>query len=270
MYINNFTLKSSLLMLFFIISLALVPNRLNSNELNLLFNQANNFLQEGNYYDAIQIYKQLEEQSNDTNLFYNIGNCYAKINEEGYAVLYYKRALRIDSSNRKARTALDEIQNKIISATLAESSFTNRLLSSIYNWLNLNTLALILIILSLTLGIFIYTFLSHTIAISIFAKRFYLTLNIFLLGLFLILFIGKIYQYNNNLQAIIVKDNTIINKEEDGRVFATNKKLQAGLTLKFIASIEELKNGYSLLALPNGELVVIANDNFERVIKNNF
>lgn len=253
-----------------IIALFFLPVGINADEINLLFKQANNFFQEGNYYDAIKIYQELEEQSNDSNLYYNIGNCYSQINEQGYAVLYYKKALRVDSSNSKARRALGEIENSIISSTLAESSFTNRLLSSTYNWLSINKLALIVLFMFLTLGVSIFVFLSHKVAISIFAKRFYLTLNIFLLMLFIIIFFSKIFEYNTNQQAVVVKNNTRINKDEDGRIYSTNKRLQAGLTLKYISSLEDRKRGYSLLALPNGELVVISNDNFERVIKNNF
>jgi tetratricopeptide (TPR) repeat protein len=244
----------------------LLPFKLQANELNLLFKQANNFFQQGNYYDAIKIYQELEKESNDTNLYYNIGNCYSQINEQGFAVLYYKRALRIDSSNWQARKALNEIENTIISATLAESSFTNRLLSAIYNWLSLNRLALIVFLLVLTLGLFIFIFLSQKISISIFAKRFYLTLNIFLLALFILISVSKIYEYASNQQVVIVKNNTRINKDEDGRIYSTNKKLQAGLSLKFVDSLEDRKSGYSLLALPNGELVVIENQAFEHVL----
>lgn len=238
---------------------------INADEINLLFKQANNFFQEGNYYDAIKIYQELEEQSNDSNLYYNIGNCYSQINEQGYAVLYFKKALRIDSSNWQARKALNEIENTIISATLAETSFTNRLLLSIYNWLSINRLAIIVFVLMLILGILIYVFLSHKLNISIFAKRFYLTLNIFLLILFIVVSLSKFSGYLTNQDAVVIKKNTVIHKDEDGRIYSTNKKLQLGLSLKYISSLEDRKPGYSLLALPNGEIIAIENESFERV-----
>ena len=263
--INLHPLKLLVLIIFIIAGTTVPFSKLLANELNLLFKQANNFMQQGNYYDAIEIYKELEKQSNDTNLLYNIGNCYTQIDEQGYAVLYYKRALLIDSSNSSAREALEQIESTIISANLAESSFINRLLFSISNWLSINRLAVIVIILFLTLGVLIYLYLSHKIAISIFAKRFYLTLNIFLLLMFIIISISKLTEFKTNKEVVIVKNNTIIHKNEEGRTFSTNNKLQAGLTLKYLSSLEEDKPGYSLLALPNGEKVAIENDNFRRV-----
>lgn len=258
---NKIKIKMKLLLMLLILSYV----SLNADDLNMLFKQANSFLQQGNYYDAIKIYKGLEDKSNDSNLYYNIGNCYSQINEMGQAVLYYKRALWIDSSNSPARNALNDIEETIISASIAENSFTNRLLLNIYNWLSLNRLLNLVLFLFLTLGLFIFVFLSHSISISVFAKRFYLTLNIFLLAFFIVLSISKFISYKTNQEAVILKNNTLISKDEDGRIFVTNKKLQAGLTVKFIASIEDRKAGYSQLALPNGELVVLDNQSFERV-----
>lgn len=262
---NFYSLKILLIILFIVVSITFPINNLSANNLNLLFKQANNFLQEGNYYDALEIYKELETKSNDSNLLYNIGNCYSQIEDTGYAVLYYKRALRIDSGNTLARQALEEIESTIISANLAESSFTNRLIFSVYNWLSINRLAVIVLLLFLSLGGLIYLYLSQKIAISIFAKRFYLTLNIFLLVLFIIVSVSKSIGFMTNKEVVIVKNNTIIHKKEDGRVFSTNNKLQAGLTLQYLSSLEAEKAGYSLLALPNGEKIAIENDKFRRV-----
>lgn len=265
---NRLTLpfkKIIILVLTLLISSLFVNADLHANELNLLFKQANNFLQQGNYYDAIKIYQELEKQSNDTNLFYNIGNCYAQIDEPGYAILYYKRALLIDSSNSSARNALEQIESNIISANLAESSFTNRLLFSVYNWLSINKLALIVFCLFLLLGLMIYLFLENKLNISIFAKRFYVTLNIFLLVVFIAISFSKFAANITNREVVVVKKNTTINKDEDGRIFTTNKKLQAGLTLKYLSSLEDRKEGYSLLALPNGEIIALENESFKKV-----
>ena len=264
---NNNPNKAKIIIIsIFILFTTLIPlSKLTANELNLLFRQANNFMQQGNYYDAIKIYQELEKKSNDTNLYYNIGNCYSQIDEQGYAVLYYKRALLIDSSNSLARKALEQIESNIISLSLAEKSFTNRLIFSVYNWLSINRLAIIIFVLLLILGILIYIFLSHKLAISIFAKRFYLTLNIFLLLLFIVISLSKLSGYLTNQEAVVIKKNTVIHKDEDGRIYSTNKKLQLGLTLKYLSSLEERKPGYSLLALPNGEIIAIENDSFQKV-----
>ena len=268
MFINLFSsksFKSGAMFVLLVISSFVFTEHLQANEINLLFKQANNFLQEGNYYDAIKIYHELEKESNDPNLFYNIGNCYAQIDEPGYAVLYYKRALLVDSSNSTIREALEQVESTVISANLAESSFTNRLLFNIYNWLSINRLATFVFLLILSLGMLIYLFLAQKVAISIFAKRFYITLNIFLLILALAISISKFTNYIRNNEVVLVSKNTIINKDEGGRIFSTNKKLQAGITLKYLNSLEDRKPGYSLVALPNGEKIAIKNDSFRKV-----
>lgn len=240
---------------------------LQANELNLLFKQANNFVKQGNYQDAVKIYHELEKQSNDSNLYYNIGHCYNEINEPGYAVYYYKRALYIDSSNNLAREALEKVESTIISSNVAESSFINRIIFKFYNALSINRLGIIVLILFITLGTLIYLFLSRKLNISIVAKRFYITFNIFLLLLFISISISKIANYYNNQEIVVVKKNTIIHKDDDGRIFSTNKKLQAGLTLKYLYSINERRAGFSIVALPNGERIALEDVSFKRIRK---
>lgn len=264
--INLLSLKIILIITFVLLSFCFSSSDLAANELNLLFRQANNFLQQGNYYDALKLYQELEKQSNDPNLLYNIGNCYAQLEEPGYAILYYKRALLSDSSNSRARQALEQCESSIISANLAESSFTSRIIFFTYNWLSINRLAIIVFLLFLVLGILIYLFLSQKIAISIFAKRFYLTLNIFLLLMFIAISLSKFTGYLSNREIVIIRKNAIIFKDEDGRIFSTNKKLQAGLTLKYLSSLENRKTGFSQVALPNGEIVALENLSFKEVI----
>ncbi len=263
---NLFSTRLILLIVCFLAISVLPLKLLSASDLNLLFKQANSFLQQGNYYDAIELYKELEKSSNDTNLFYNLGICYSQINETGMAVLYFKRALLIDSSNSAAREALDQLESTIISANLAESSFTNRLLFTMYNWLSINRLAMIIFLLFFTLGGLIYLYLSKKIAISIFAKRFFLTLNIFILLMFIVILISKFTVFINNNEVVVVKKNTIIHKYENGRIYSVDKKLQPGLSLKFQSSLEDKKPGYSLLTLPNGELIALENECFKRVV----
>lgn len=261
-------LNSNNLIIWGVLILILFPwGGVQANELNLLFKQANNFVKQGNYQDAVKIYHELEKQSNDTNLYYNIGHCYNEINEPGYAVYYYKRALYIDSSNNLAREALEKVENTIISSNVAESSFINRIILKFYNALSINRLGIIVLVMLITLGTLIYLFLSRKLKISIIAKRFYITLNIFLLLLFTGVSISKITNYYNNQEIVVVKKNTNIHKDDDRRIFSTNKKLQAGLTLKYLYSIDDRKAGFSIVALPNGERIALEDDSFKKIRK---
>ena len=59
------------------------------------------------YALAASLYLKAEkEQGTSSSLYYNIGNAYYRSGEIGKAILYYKRALKLDPTNRDARQNL--------------------------------------------------------------------------------------------------------------------------------------------------------------------
>jgi tetratricopeptide (TPR) repeat protein len=60
-----------------------------------LFHEANSFFQNGHYADALRNYQAILDMGypNGT-LYYNIGNCYYKLQDIGRAILNYERALK--------------------------------------------------------------------------------------------------------------------------------------------------------------------------------
>lgn len=230
-----------------------------SNEINMLFKQANEFFKKGSYSDALKLYKTIEEESNDPNLLYNMGNCYAQLDEKGRAILYYKRSLLSDSANSSAREALASLESDIIAVQSNSGSFVGKLALNCYNFLSLNNLAIINIMLFIILGILAFLFLSNVIAISLLAKRFYTSLTLFVVFFFLIISIYKYYSYSTNQQIVIVGRETTIYKEEENRVFATKKRLKPGMTLEYITE----QGKYALVSLPNGEKILLPKEAFE-------
>ncbi len=66
------------------------------------------------YAKALDTYlKIVDSEGTSSNLYYNIGNCYYRLNKPGMAILYYERALRLDPSNDDARTNLEFVNSKI-------------------------------------------------------------------------------------------------------------------------------------------------------------
>lgn len=69
---------------------------------------------QGSYREALEIYQEMAiQQVKNDELFYNIGNCYARLGELGEAKLYYHRALIFDSSNKDAAHNLDWVNLRI-------------------------------------------------------------------------------------------------------------------------------------------------------------
>ena len=67
-----------------------------------------------NYPEAIELYQQLsKEQGVSSELYYNLGNAYYRNGDNGNAVLYYERSLRLNPRNKEAQANLDFLQTKL-------------------------------------------------------------------------------------------------------------------------------------------------------------
>lgn len=73
-----------------------------------LWLKANNSYSLGEYNSAIDYYKQIEDSGYmSAKLWYNMGNAYYKLQEDGKAILYYERALKLDPSYQDAKNNLE-------------------------------------------------------------------------------------------------------------------------------------------------------------------
>lgn len=69
-----------------------------------LWDAANAAYLDGNYHEATKAYEQLAAQGyGSAKLFYNLANSYFKQERIGRAILFYRRALRLDPGNADAR-----------------------------------------------------------------------------------------------------------------------------------------------------------------------
>jgi len=76
----------------------------------------------GDYESAIRMFEQQRaDGKSGTELFYNLGNAYSAIGDQGAAVLNYEKSLRMDPSNEKARNNLAYSANLV---QLANESMT--------------------------------------------------------------------------------------------------------------------------------------------------
>ncbi|MBI5788929.1 MAG: tetratricopeptide repeat protein [Candidatus Schekmanbacteria bacterium] len=63
-----------------------------ATDADALFRQANSEYQQGNYAQAAAVYQSLLKERENGYLYYNLGNCYLKMNEFGPAILNYRHA----------------------------------------------------------------------------------------------------------------------------------------------------------------------------------
>lgn len=76
--------------------------------------QADTAYKHERYHEALDCYKQLmQREGTSSELFYNMGNVYFKINDFAHAILYYEKSLLLDPSDKQARENLDFVKQKL-------------------------------------------------------------------------------------------------------------------------------------------------------------
>lgn len=72
-----------------------------------LFAEANEFYKTEQYDAAIKSYKSIEELGiHSDDLYYNLGNCYYKLDKIAPSIYYYEKALKLNPANEDAQTNL--------------------------------------------------------------------------------------------------------------------------------------------------------------------
>lgn len=75
----------------------------------------------GDYAAAVEIYKAtIDSVGVSSELYYDLGNAYAKGGDYGHALVNFLRALRLDPSNRQAATNVKYIEQKVADTNHAE------------------------------------------------------------------------------------------------------------------------------------------------------
>lgn len=121
------------------------------------FGHANRLYEEGDYSGALDIYRQIENQGRYAHwkLFYNMGNCFYKLNRPVRAKIYYLRAQRLkpfESSIRKNIAIADKrLQDKTPPPAV---DFIGRVFLRIESFITLNVLSIVLLLSIILLNVF--------------------------------------------------------------------------------------------------------------------
>lgn len=165
--------------------------------------QANKLYEASEYQNALSVYHSIEADYRSPILFFNIGNCYFKLNQIPSAILYYERSLKYDPQNENTLANLKQA-HKYISDNIQElprTAFSGSWKSfvqdrSINFWANLSIYLMIAAFLILVLAI---------LKVPDFVKKFST-----LLGTLLILLALFTFFLANSAKNTIEKDNNAI------------------------------------------------------------
>lgn len=167
-----------------------------------LFNNANDLYKNENIEEAIELYKKIESQGIvSSELYYNLGNSYYKLNKVGPSIYYYEKALKINPLN-------EDVKNNLVFAKRLALDNIEELPKTIFqkfnkNWLqklSYNDWAIVTVVFSF-LGSLLFLFFYFSDSPS--KKRFYFMTSTFS---FLLLIFSFLITYN---QYTVTKKNKV-------------------------------------------------------------
>ena len=232
------------------------------NQVDTIHKEAINSYNNREYQTALEKFSLIENEGIvNADLYYNIGNCYFRINEIGRAILYFKKAIKVRSDHQAARRnleyALTFTKDKQDSGNISviRSFWLKAFDSFSINLLAIITLAIFLIIIMLICMIIIhYKKREKTIPIFI------TTVFVFLFSAFLIISILKWQEFHKTDEGVLLSTSAIGYSgpgEDFTRVFTIHEGM--------IFTIERSEENWSLIKLENGLGGWINKDTFVRI-----
>lgn len=113
------------------------------------------------YDDAISLYLQsLKTEGVSSDLYYNLGNCYYRSGDLGYAIYYYEKALLLNPNNEEARTNLNFVNEKQIDKLADDENIVDAFLRNFMSlttangWAKISIISFIAFLLTVALYIF--------------------------------------------------------------------------------------------------------------------
>ena len=253
-------LKIEIMRIKFLILLFFGLNSIFSNELNESIEQTSliDSFEKGNllynnaqYVESLENYNEIIDSGyQSAELFYNMGNCYYKINDVANAILFYERSILINPGDEDVGNNLQMVRNSLIDDIdqVPESFFISKLnsVSALYSY---NTWGVFCIVLSF---VFLMVFIVYYFSKSPIIKR-----SAFLGLIFLFLIISIVLRLGfNSLEKNYIEKYAIIFaqkieiKEQPNLRSDNILQLHKGSKVKVI---DEFNEEWSKIKLANGQ-----------------
>ena len=153
----------------FVLSLALVSLVSFAVTPSEMKTQADSAYARADYETAVKLYSQLAEQNPTTDVCYNLGCAYYRIDDIAHSVLWFERALKLSPSDKDVLANLEMARTKTIDKIIPQHEFILfTYFRSMTNWFSLRTwttIALLSFVLMLVAVLFFY------VSDSVFARK---------------------------------------------------------------------------------------------------
>lgn len=190
--------------------LLIIGNSVIAQNTESIFSSANELYKNDKLEKAIVLYEKIESQGLvSSELFYNLGNAYYKLNKVGPSIFYYEKALQLNPSN-------EDVKNNLVFAKRLALDNIEELPKTVFQKLNKNFLqqlsynqwAIVVVVFSFIGSIL---FLLFYFAASPSKKRFYFITSILSFIFLVVSFLITYNQYlfiKNNKEAIVFAEKT--------------------------------------------------------------
>ena len=195
------------------------------------FDKANQVYESGNFTEALRLYSDIEKNGSNWKLFYNMGNCYYKLNQPVRAKIYFLKARRFEPFDASIRKNI-EIVNKQLNDKIpyARPDFVSQVVLKIESVLSLNVTAVLLILFSCVFCGFVLTWIRKGKS----RFRVYGVVFSFLLTLLIGSYhLYRVDKFNSRDVAVIIKENSEL-RSGPGESNTILFKVNPGLEVRII------------------------------------
>jgi len=226
-----------------------------------LFEESNNLFSQSKFNEAIESYKSLlNKDVSHSILYYNIGNCYYRLDGLAQSILYYEKALLYDPRNIDIKHNIDVVNSKLVDEIKpVPDFFFIALYSSIIDYFSPSQwsvclLVTLYIIFSLLL---LFTFInSHSIKVNI-LRCFIILVPVFMLT---VLFLISSSSSNRMNYGILMNSNTYV-KSSPSNLSTDYFIIHEGVKFEVIDQIDN----WSRIRLADGKDGWVENTSFRMI-----
>ena len=232
------------------------------SQIDTIHKEAINSYQDKDYQAALEKFSLIENEGIvNSDLYYNIGNCYFRLNEIGRAILYYKKALKVRSDHKAARRNLEYALTFTKDKQNSENeSVIRSFWLKAFDSISINLLAIILFLIFALIIILISIIIIHFKNREKTVPIFITTILITFFSAFLIISVLKWQEFHKDDEAVLLSTSPIGYSgpgEDFTRVFTIHEGM--------IFTIERSEENWSLIKLENGLGGWINKDTFVRI-----
>ena len=227
-----------------------------------VFEKANEAYRSSFYEEALSGYHKIDSLGlQSTDLYYNLGNTYYKLNQIAPSIFYYEKALLLDPNNEDAKQNLAFAQRMTIDAfeTLPKSIFQKFNEAIIYP-INYDDWAWVCIVVALMLSFF---FLLYYFSTGTNKKRLFFSLSLVSLGLFLLSmsFVIKAKHFANHDKPAIIFSSKVSVKSEPNEASLKAFELHEGSKIQILETIDV----WYKIKLPDGKVGWLKNESVKNI-----